>query len=258
MMLGSAFFTLALVLSWVNSAIHVLLPDRPLYAFSSTSLSIPVPPRRIVYVGLATLGFAAALGVWGASEWPRLGAAAVLLSLLAIRQVEKRQWPGDTVVRLGKYVPAAACLLGWLVAATITAALSWEEAASRHAGWEAAAGVMAALYPLAALSKLRSTGWRWMRPQHHALMIAERAYSGPGWVRSIRQRGSRSMGLCGFVGVFGLLSEFACVLYVFPDARVFVTAIVLALHAGILLFLGYLEPEWLLVMVGLTLVTGLV
>lgn len=253
MTFGLALFTLALVFSWVNSALHVLLPHRPLYAFSASAApSDPIPARRLVAVGLATLGFAAASGAWALSDWPRLGAAAVLLVLLSIRQVEKRQWPGNMVVRLGKYVPAAACLLGWLVAATLTRALSWEEAASQRAGWEAAAGVMAALYPLAALSKLRLTGWRWMRPQHHALMIAERAYTGPHWVRAIRQRGSRSMALCGFVGMFGLLSEFACALYVFPDARLFVTAIVLALHAGILLFLGYIEPEWILVMVGLT------
>jgi hypothetical protein len=74
-------------------------------------------------------------------------------------------------------------------------------------------------------------------------------------VRAARRAAGRSVRITSFVGVFGLLSEFACVLYVFPDLRVWLTATVIALHAGILLLLGYVEPEWLVVMVAITWIT---
>lgn len=254
-MIGPALFALALVASWGNSATHVVLSDRPLYAFTTNVMTMPIRTQRLAWAGVASVGFLAALWLWAASGWPRLGAAAVIAALLAIRQVETRQWPGQMVVRLGKYVPAASCLTGWLIVVTLTRTLGWDEPRSVAAGWEAAAGVMAALYPLAALSKLKLTGWRWMRAEHHALMIAERAYTGPMWVRRARSAGSRSWAVCAFVGTFGLLSEFACAAYIFPDARIAVTATVLALHAGIGLFLGYFEPEWLLVMIAIAAIT---
>ncbi|MDP2307391.1 MAG: hypothetical protein Q8P18_15300 [Pseudomonadota bacterium] len=255
-MIGESLFGLALCFSWANSAGHVLLADRPIYAASSHQIVRGVAARRIALFVLASLGFAGTLWVWMASGWPRLGAIAVLLVLLAVRQIEKRQWPAGMVVRLGKYVPAAACLLGWVTAATLVGALGYSEPASRAAGWEAAAGVMAALYPLAALSKIKLTGWRWMKPHHQALLIAERAYSGPRWVRALRRIAGRSPRFSAFVGTFGLLAEVACVLYVVPDLRVLLTATVIALHAGIGILLGYMEPEWLLVMVAITWITG--
>lgn len=254
-MTGLALFCIALGFSWANSAGHVLLADRPIYAGTARDLVQPTAARRIGVFVAASAVFAGTVWAWAGSDWPKIGAVLVLGILFGVRQVETRQWAGDTVVRLGKYVPAAACLLGWLVAATILGWLGYSEAEAHAAGWEGAAGVMAALYPLAAVSKVKLTGWRWMKPHHQALLIAERAYSGPRWVRAARKAAGRSVRVSTFVGTFGLLSEFACAAYVFPDLRVALTATVIALHAGILLLMGYVEPEWLLVMIAITWIT---
>ena len=57
------------------------------------------------------------------------------------------------------------------------------------------------------------------------------------------------------VGSFGLVSELVSGLYVVPVLRLPVTIAVLSLHAGIVLLMGYVEPEWWLVMVALTALT---
>lgn len=252
---GEGLFAAALTLSWASSALHVALGDRPLYGMAPAAMTGPVRAWRAVALLGASVVFAGALWAWTSSGWPRLGALAVLGCLAALRQWETRQWAGDTVIRLGKYVPAAACLLGWVVAASATWALGWTEGASLAAAWEGAAGVMAALYTLAGLSKVTETGWRWVTPSHHALLVAERAFTGPRPIRALRRRAARSRVVCGAVGVVGLVAELACALYVFPDARPALTVAVLALHAGIVLLLGYVEPEWWLVMIAITAVT---
>lgn len=254
-MTGHALFAAALGLSWTNSALHVLWSDRPIYAPLASELMRPTRAGRSVVLAVATVGFAGLVWAWMAGTCPGLAAMGVLGALLALRQWEKRQWAGDVVVRLGKYVPAAACLTGWLCASALAMAAGWEAARADAAGWEAAAGVMAATYTLAALSKLRLTGWRWMAAPNQALLIAERAYSGPLWVRRARRAVSRSPRACRLVGVFGLAAELLFALFVFPELRVPLTVVVVALHFGIGVLLGYIELEWVMVMVGITVVT---
>jgi hypothetical protein len=255
-MIGPWIFVAALAFAWLNSALHVLWSDRPMYAVSGPALRAPVSPRRAIVLSLATVAYLGALWVWFGSGWPRVGASLVIASLFLLRQWEVRTWPGDMVVRLGKYAPAAACLLGWLVTASVLPALGFAEADALRLGWEGAAGVMAALYVLAAASKVQKSGLSWMRYQHQALLIAERAYSGPGWVRAARRWTSRRPRLCAAIGVLGFGAELAFGLYVFPGARVPLTAFVLGLHVSIMVLLGYVEPEWILAMVGITVVTA--
>lgn len=228
----------ALFLGWANSALHVAFSEQPLYARRD---GLDRPRARAAWLLLPSLGFAAALlafhrGSW----WAGLG---VFLALAGIRQLETRTWTGDTVVRLGKYAPSAACLLGWLIG----------RFAGEAAAWQAACGVMAGIYTLAGLSKLAETGWEWVRPQNHALLIAERSFGAPRPLRALRLAAARSPAVCRFVGLAGLIAELACAFYVFPEARMAVTVLVLGLHAGIVLLLGYVEPEWWLLMLGLSL-----
>jgi hypothetical protein len=252
---GEWLFVAALGASWANSTLHVAFADTPLYALAARELRRLPPMRKIIGLLGATALFVAALWMWHDSPWRRAGAVVVLVCLIAIRAWETRQWHGNTVVRLGKYVPAAACLLGWLGASTVTSLLGWSDAEAEAAGWEGAAGVFASLYVLAGLSKLKLTGLSWMRPAHQALLIAERAFTGPAFVRRLRRAASRSRFVCGTIGVYGLVSELLAGLYVFPVLRMPLTVGFAALHVGIVLLLGYIEPEWWLVMVAVTLVS---
>lgn len=255
-MIGQWIFTVALGFAWLNSALHVLWADRPMYAVSGAALRAPVSFRRASVIGFATLAYIGALWVWSGPA-PQIGAAAVIAALFLIRQWEVRTWAGDTVVRLGKYAPAAACLLGWLVASWVLPLFGFDEERSLTLAWEAAAGVLAALYVLAAASKWQKSGLSWMRYQHQALLIAERAFSGPGWVRAARRWTSRRPRVCAAIGVLGFGAELLFGLYVFPEARIPLTLVVLGLHGSIMVLLGYVEPEWILAMVGVTVVTAI-
>lgn len=253
---GHALFVAALGVSWLAASVHVLLSDRPVYAWSRASLGLPVRVHRLLVLLLGALIYGTLLWAWATSAWPRLAAVGVLVALLALRQWEKRQWSEERVVRLGKYVPSAACLLAWLVASTVYELAGASPARADAAGWQAAAGILAAIYTLAALSKIQLTGAGWVASRHQALLVAERAFSGPRPLRRLRRWVAARPRICGAMGTVGLGAELACVLYVVPAARVPLTVAVLALHAGIVLLLGYVEPEWWLVMIAVTAITG--
>jgi hypothetical protein len=251
-MTGQLLFAVALALSWLNSAMHVVFASRPLY-HPRPLAPVPLGPRWVRLVLLAgTLVFAGLLAWWLRGPVPEAAAATILVVLVLLRRWETAQWPQGEVVRLGKYVPAAACLSGWLLLQLIGHFLGWEEAAREAAGWEAAAGVIAAQYGMAGLAKLRETGLGWVGWQHQALLIAERAYSGPRVLRLLRQQVARLPAVCAVIGVVGLGLELGGLLYIVPQLRVGIAALVLLLYFNIALLLGYLEPEWWLVIVAVT------
>lgn len=246
--LGTWLFALGLVVAWANSAVHVALSDRPLYMMSRRMFEGRVRASRLVAVGVPTIFFLVLVACFVAGVWPEVVALALLLSLFGIRRWEIAQWEGDVVVRLGKYAPAAACLLGWLVTQPVVRALGFSIEEGRRLGWDAACGVLGGAYALAAVSKLRESGIVWAEARYQALLVAERGFSGPAWVRSLRLAVARSPSASRFVGLTGLWVEVLALAFVVPDARVVVLAAVIAVHVGFVVLLGYFEPEWILVM----------
>jgi hypothetical protein len=256
MIAGRLLFCFALVLSWANSAMHVALADRPLYAMSGRVREEPAIPNRLPAILVASAAFVGLVITFYLGIHVEWIAALILLSLIAIRRFEIRQWPGDIVVRLGKYVPAGACLLAWLIAAIVLTALGFPTARAHELGWQASAGVLAGAYVLAAIAKLRETGLDWMNPGYQALLVAERAFSGPPAIRSLRAAIARSRLACQIVGSVGFFAEFLAAGFIFPPARPVVLAAVIALHLGFIVLLGYFEPEWVAVMIAVFLLAS--
>jgi hypothetical protein len=253
---GLGLFVVALILSWGNSAVHVALSDRPLYIRTLRVFRGSAPGRKVAAMVAATLGFLGLIAAFVADfhlEWTAL---AIVASLAAIRRLEIRQWPSDIVVRLGKYVPSAACLLAWLVSQPILRALGFDQQTARHLGWNSSCGVLAGAYVLAAIAKVRESGWSWMHPRYQALLVAERAYAGLPVFRGIRTIVASSRPAAAVIGFAGFATELAAIAFVVPSARPAVVALVILLHAGFLVLLGYFEPEWVLAMIAVTLLAG--
>lgn len=253
---GIWLFTLALLLSWINSALHVALPDRPLYAMSLNMFREKASVRRLAWVALASVGYLSLLVLFLLGNRREWVAGAILIVLLGIRRLEIMQWDDDIVVRLGKYVPSAACLLGWLVTSVVLQ-LSGKSADAAHAlGWQAACGVYAGAHVLAAIAKVRQSGFVWVHPRYQALLVAERAFAGPKLIRSIRLGVARSKSASSVVGIMGFASECLAGLFVIPDARIVVVALVLLLHLGFMVLLGYFELEWIVVLLAVFALAG--
>jgi hypothetical protein len=251
---GEILFALGLLLSWANSAIHVALYDRPIYALSPRMFRGRVGGMRLVPVLGASVGFVGLVGLFFAGIHREITAVAVLAALVGIRRFEIAQWKGDVVVRLGKYVPAGACLLSWLVADLVLRALAVE--APERLAWNASCGMLAGAHVLAGIAKVRESGWAWMHGRYQALLIAERGFAGPRWLRALRLAVARSMRASWLVGVVGMLAEFGAFLFVVPAARPFVLAAMMILYLGFMVLLGYFEFEWIVVIVAVTLLAA--
>lgn len=251
--LGEGLFGAALMLSWANSALHILWSDRPFYMHSARVLQGRAP--RAGVIGLLTLAFTP-LVVWFtiAQDWR--AALPILASIAAIRRWEIAQWPDNIVVRLGKYAPAAASLLAWLCTRAVGGLFGADPTETARLGWNAACGVIGGAYLLAAIAKVREAGWVWMHPRYQALLVAERAFSGPRLLRGLRWAVARSTFVSSAMGITGMLVEFGGALFVVPELRPAVAAAVVALHIGFVVLLGYIELEWVLVVIAITLMAA--
>lgn len=244
---GLLLLCLALLLSWSSSAMHIAWSDRPVYGMSLKNVQQATRKKRLVWLVAATAPFGVCVLLYGLGHAQRWTAVAIVAALMLIRRVEVADWPGDIVVRLGKYVPAGAALSAWLVASQIALWLGEPAPRAETLGWHAGCGVLGGAYVLSAIAKLRLTGWDWMRSHHHALLIAERAYTGPRFIRNARHVVARSKRVGTVVGVVGLFVEIAAALFIVPGARLYVAAAIVSMHIGIWALLGYFEPEWYLV-----------
>jgi hypothetical protein len=252
---GRWFLAVGVLLSWVNSATHVALPDRPLYMRSRRIFKGRIPHLKALILGLGTLAMLTLVGFFLTRRFPEATAFGIIALMIAIRRFEIRQWPGDIVVRLGKYVPAGAALTAWLVTQPIARVLGVSVERAHALGWHASCGVLAGAYVLAAIAKLRESGWVWMHPRYQALLVAERAYYGPPALRGFRAWIAGSKRASTVVGVVGLFGEIAAVGFLVPALRVPILAFVLLLNFGFWALLGYLELEWMVVFVGITLLS---
>ncbi len=242
------FLAAGLLAGLANTLFHLRYHHVPLYLDPRSVVgdpeAVPWPPR---VWGLATLAVAGVLLVVGGFH-PGLAAPFTLAALLGLRQHEVGTYGPEIVVRLGKYAPASACLLGWWVARTISLALGHPGAEADAHGWDAASGVFGGCYVLAGIAKLRESGWAWGRAENMSLMLAERGFGRWG---SLRLWLAQQRPACGLIGATGLWIELGAVAFVYAPLRpAFAVGVVLFKLFTWVLF-GYFEPEWVFTVIAI-------
>lgn len=194
------------------------------------------------------LGLSAVLGLGGLVVWARRPQPG--WALLAVAPVAATAWlerlASPSGVHHVKFLPAAA-LLFWAIG-------SWRSTEAR--GREAAAGVVAACYGLAALSKIVLSGWAWFEPANLGLLILERSVGAPAPLAALRLWVATQPAVCAGLAIGALLIELAGLLFVIPRLRIGLTVAFALLHLGIALLMGYVYLPWVLVAGGISLSSG--
>lgn len=245
-------FGICMLLSWGMTASHLLsrgamiYTDGPLRAFQK-----PGVPRTLALVAgtLAVLGCVVGF-VLHQATWAGVG---FLVLIGAFRQWERSQWQGDKVVELGKYVPTATVLLGFLVGRGVADLAGAEDPA--HIGWQVACGAMGSTFTLAALSKWKEAGAAWFTGHGLQLLISERAFLVPQPVRGLRAWFGASPRLCTAMSAGAFLLEAFGFLFCVPQLRWAFFAAGATMLVGFWALLGYWEVEWGLVLLALTLLS---
>lgn len=116
--------------------------------------------------------------------------------------------------------------------------------------------MLAAAYVLAAVAKHEQSGWRWGESANVALLVAERAYGGARSLFAFRMWAAESPRLCGALAKASMCIEAAGVTYLVSSLRWPFTAGASLLQLGIVVLLGYLEIEWILVMIAVSLTSA--
>ena len=249
--LGRATVCVMLVYSWVLSVILYFAADGMPYTFNLAGMKTP-PPRLLAW---AALGLVVQIGLCWAfyrtNHWlPELG---ILLNLYLIRVIHKNTWDSDVVVELGRYVPFATAL-AWHLLGRALAPTSDPTLADRF-GWEAAAGALAASMALNGVTKFTMGGTAWFTTNGMALMLAERSFFGPSWLRRLRLYLATLPRFSTALGMLGIVLETASLLYAVPSLRAVITVGILATVIGIEVLFGYFEPEWTLVYPAIAVIT---
>ena len=244
---GRWLFGLCLFMSWLNAALHIVNAESMPYTRGMSFRALFDGKRGLLLAG--TVAYLVLVGFWTAGIQPAWTGLAIVCAIGLIQALEAAQWPGDTVVRLGKYSPSGSALAGYVVAYFIAQHMGL---APDEAGWEAACGVMGAAWFLAGLKKWVRSGSRWFWGQTTGLMLLERAYMGPKVIRSLRIGLVSSPFTLKFIGVIGLAVELAGIAMCVPDLRWAFTAMVVVLLGLTAVVLGYTEPEWMLVLIALS------
>ncbi len=179
-------------------------------------------------------------------------AAVVLVVLFAVgAQVQAWQSPPSMGVNGATMLPGAA-LFAWWIARRTSANAEIRE----HRGIEAACGLVAACYTVAVASKLYTSGLGWASAGNIGLQIATQAYLVPEPLQSLRLATASSTMLCSGLGVGTLLIEGGAIFFVFPAARVPLTALLVGMHIGIAALMGLHHHDWMFTAVGWAMVSA--
>ena len=257
MAVGIVLFGISLVLSWANSATHVLHAEKLVYdRWASVLLQRPSNQRGAVLGALTLVFVALTVGFCWQPGWTRHLCGWTLLGMmLMIRGWEIRQWNREIVVGLGKYVPTAAATLAYLLTHALVSGLapSWNADA---AGWQAGCGVMAGSWGLAAWAKYVESGLVWSSAGNVALLVRERSFMGPRPLVRLRRWVSGQRPLCLMAAYVGFWGEAAGVAFVVPALRWPSAVFFTIFQIGIMVLLGYYELEWVMVMIALAALGG--
>lgn len=245
--LGKLLLAASLLISWTSSATHILHAEKPVYDRWARLLNKRWTTSHLPVLLALSVPFVATTALFCLGWWPVWTGAALLAMMVGLRQWEIAQWNYEVVVGLGKYVPAAAAVLGYVSAAALA---GWLAPAldPDQVGWDAAAGILAGSWVLAAIAKYRESGMLWVSANNVALLVYERTYHGPGWLNRLRRAAARQPWICLAAANVGFWGEALGGLFIFPAMR-WPLAIALTLfQLGILILLGYVELEWIFIM----------
>jgi hypothetical protein len=254
MTIGLLVFGACMLLSWTQTVLHLIDPGRMNYTQGPGLPMHSVPLSRIAILGMGTIVVVGVTGAFVFQTYPLVAALIYLVVLAVYRQWEKVQWEGDIVVKLGKYVPAAAALLGYVLGCGIAILIDYED--PYWAGWEVACGFMGACYSLAGVAKWLKVGSKWFDGIGMQMLIYERSLLSRGLLKRIRERSGRSWRLCAGLTGGGFLVELFGFMYIFPSLRLLYLGLAAPMVVGFFVFLGYFELEWALVLIALTLLSA--
>ncbi|MFZ5482334.1 MAG: hypothetical protein ACOZNI_36570 [Myxococcota bacterium] len=196
--------------------------------------------------GVATLAVVVAVALFVFDRHARAAATFIVIAFSLGGHVQASQWPGLNGVNGAIALPGAA-LAAWVVAQHVAG--TPEERARR--GHEAACGIVAAFYPLLALSKVLGSGLAWAGGGNIGRHVAVHAVGGLAVLEPLRLGLAASPALCTALGVGTLVIEGGAIAFLWPAARPAVAVAVAAMHVGIGLFMGLHHYECLLVVAGL-------
>jgi len=184
--------------------------------------------------------------------WKRQRLATAWASVLLLySHLELSVYPDNRNDGHGDILPGAT-LIFWVLFAWSTRG---DRSERERAGLQAACGVVGAVYLWAAVSKLAASGPLWALKANLPLLIAERSLTGPEWVRAFREAVATSPALCIAMGTGALLIELCGPLFLWPRFRPAVALLLICMHAGVGVLMGYFYVEWWITLIGLTLIT---
>jgi hypothetical protein len=193
------------------------------------------------------------VSAWAVHLYPLWTGGAAVAMLYLVRVFEQGGWSGITVKTLGVYSPSAVCMMAILLGDLLFQRMGVGDA---QLGWDISAGILAASWLLCGVNKLRQSGLGWMGSHNIALLLAERSYLGPAIGRSLRKFALCRPRLLVMVGVVGLVLELLAVLFCIPDLRWGISIAVALFMLMNYLLLGFIEPEWGLVMIAVAAGSG--
>ncbi len=247
--MGRHLFVVCMCLSWLMTLSAVAAPTEWMYTKGGGNGRIQW--ARVPILTVLTIVFGLLVYAWHQHMHEVATGLGILAIQVGARQWEKSLWHSDIVVSLGKYVPTSACLLGYTVAYGLTASDDPE-----RVGWEAAIGVMGGIFTINGITKWYRGGLRWFGNQGIALLVVERSYTGRGFARRARRWLVSSPFWCIVLSAGTALLETGGVLLWIPEFRVPVSSAIVGVLLGFALFLGYLESEWVLLVIALALSAG--
>jgi hypothetical protein len=240
---------LGLLLAWGSSSQILRVEGTPhprgLSAFLDLS-PLTTPWAYGMLTGLflmATLAFV--------RRWHTCLALSLAVGLMALgAHIQTAQWPGRLGVN-GSLVLPGACGVACLVAIGLGRLRGAGAQTMERYGLDAACGIAAAGYTLAAINKLAGSGVAWASGSNLALHITVHAYTGAEALLPLRLAVADNLTLCALLGLGTLLIEGGFGLFIFFQLRKHLALLATLMHLGISLFVGLHHFDWMFVVLGL-------
>jgi len=249
-LIGRILFGLCLMLSWWISMTHIIHNTEMLYTRSVRG-RLFFDRRVVAFLPLTVLFGVAVVGF--VLQWMEVfSAIIVVLAIVGIRRWEISRWKDNIVVDLGKYAPSASCLVAYLCGYGVAL---WLGSPPEAMGTEVACGALGAAWFLTGWKKLQLSGVRWMSTESMGLLMAERAYIGTPPLRALRRAVIRSRSLLLVIGFLGLVLELGGLAFCMPSLRMAYALTIEGLLIGVAILLGYVEPEWMGIILALALMS---
>jgi len=245
-LIGRGLFGICLGLSWLNSMTHILQSEEMIYTRGIQRRLWAHPAWK--WLIPTTIPFVLSCYLFCAGLYEVPAGIVIVGAIFWIRRWEISLWHNNIVVNLGKYSPSGTCLIAYLAGYAIAPYFNLDP---QSTGVEVACGGLGAAWFLSGWKKIEYSGWNWMGKRNIGLLLAERAYIGNKWFRTIRRQLIRSPFALRTIGFLGVFLEMAGIIFCFPEYRIAYAVIINLLLLGTVVLLGYYEPEWMLIIIAL-------